>query len=205
MQTANVVWYFHEADFNFEVNMNKKTFTAPLSIKAIDGENETGEFEAVFATLNVKDWHGDVTIPGAFIPGQEVVIEGWNHDYSLPVGKGKIIEDGNEAKLVGRFILETDGGKDHYRTVKELGGIVEWSYTFEIIESDKGTLNGEPVQYLKALDVWGVAPVTRGAGMGTRTTMIKAQGKTEDEASDGKPSGVSPAVIKLQIDLLEIE
>jgi hypothetical protein len=185
--------------------MNQKTFTSPLNIKALgDGETETGEFEAVFATMNIKDWHGDVTLPGAFGDGQEVVIEGWNHDYSLPVGKGRIIEDGNEAKLVGRFILETDGGKDHYRTVKELGGIAEWSYTFEILDAESGTMDGESVQYLKPLDVWGVAPVTRGAGKGTRTTMIKSQDKTpEGEAEKRKPSGME--VIKLRIDILELE
>lgn len=71
-------------------------------------------------------------------------------------------------------------------------------------------MDGQPVQYLKALDVWGVAPVTRGAGKGTRTTMIKSQeGKeqSEGEVENDKPSEsvLSPSVIQVQIDLIKLE
>ena len=43
--------------------MPKKTFTAPLELKA---DGQPGEFKAVFSTLNVIDLDKDVTVPGAF-------------------------------------------------------------------------------------------------------------------------------------------
>jgi len=157
----------------------KKTYTGRIELKA-DGED--GAFRSVFATFNVRDHDGDVTVPGAFQDGQEVVVEGWNHDYGLPTGKGVIGSDENQAWVDGKFFLDTEAGKETYSTLKALGGLEEWSYTFMIEDADWGELNGEEVNYLRRLDVWGVAPVTRGAGIGTRTVALKsAAGLDEDE------------------------
>jgi hypothetical protein len=122
----------------------------------------------------VVDHDGDVTRPGAFTDGQEVVIEGWNHDYGLPPGKGVIHSNEREAWVEGQFFLDTTSGKDHYRTLKNLAGLEEWSYTFEVEQGQRGEFNGEDVYYLEKMDVWGVAPVTRGAGIGTRTVALKS-------------------------------
>jgi len=150
--------------------MNRKTFRAPIVLKA-DGEE--GTFRSVFAQFNVVDHDGDVTQPGAFQEGAEAVIEGWNHDWGLPVGKGVIHSNEREAWIEGRFFLDTALGKDHYLTLKGLEGLEEWSYTFDIEEAESGEFDGERVRFLKGLDVWGVAPVTRGAGIGTRTVALK--------------------------------
>lgn len=156
-----------------------KTFMAPIQLKA-DGDD--GSFRAVFARFNEIDHDGDVTLPGAFQDGQQVVVEGWNHDYSLPVGKGAIHADTDQAWIDGQFFLDTEMGKATYATLKSLGGLEEWSYTFDIEEAERGTFQEERVTFLKALDVWGVAPVTRGAGIGTRTISLKgAGGLTDDE------------------------
>lgn len=153
--------------------MKKKIFTAPILFKQ-DGEE--GEFTAEFATLDVIDHDGDVTRQGAFHDGQETLIEPWNHNYGeLPVGKGVIREKDDKAVVEGRFFLDTQSGMEHYRVVKNLGPLQEWSYTFEIEESSLGQHEGQDVQFLESLDVWGVAPVTRGAGIDTRTTTIKNQ------------------------------
>lgn len=158
--------------------MKQKIFRAPIELKA---NGEPGEFRSVFATFNVVDHDGDVTLPGAFREGQEAVVEGWNHDYGLPPGKGTIHADEEKAWVDGRFFLDTAVGKDHYTTLKNLEGLEQWSYTFTVEESETGEFEGQDVQYLKALDVWGVAPVTRGAGIGTRTVALKGAGFTEDE------------------------
>ena len=184
--------------------METKKYKANLELKA---EGEPGDFVAEFATLNVKDLHNDVTVPGAFSE-QTVFIEGWNHDYSLPVGEGTIFEEGDKAKIKGKFFLTTTPGRDHYETVKSATG-VQWSYTFRVIESEKGVFEGEDVQFLRKMDVVGVAPVTRGAGIGTRTLSIKSKTdepeKPEGEVVTDKPSGVSPAVKLIQIEILELE
>lgn len=169
--------------------MEKKTFTAPIKL---DDGNE-GTFRSVFSTLGVIDHDEDVTRPGAFKEGQEVVVEGWNHDYGLPVGKAVIHQSETEAWADGRFILETQAGRDHYTTLKALGGIEEWSYTFSIDDAEFGKVDGRDVRFLNALDVWGIAPVVRGAGINTRTMALKSAKRalpshstaTTDAAWDG--------------------
>lgn len=149
-----------------------KSYQGRIQFKA--DSDETGEFTCEFATLNVKDHDGDVTVPGAFHDGQETIIEAWNHTYDqLPVGKAVIHEVGSKARAEGRFFLDTQGGLEHYRVVKQLGSLQEWSYTFEIEKSEQGDFEGEKVRLLRGLDVWGVAPVQRGAGIDTRTVSIK--------------------------------
>jgi len=189
-------------------------------IKFQKDADETGEFRAEFATLNVIDHDGDVTMPGAFQDGQETLIEPWNHNYSqLPVGKGVIHEDGDKAVIEGQFFLDTVGGMEHYKTVKAIGELQEWSYTFDIEDSGHGEFDGEDVLFLRKLDVWGVAPVQRGAGIDTRTTDIKAAkdnkdsasggasddaGDGEGEAGDGKPSERDPRDVQVQLDILKL-
>jgi hypothetical protein len=148
----------------------RKTFTAPIELKS-DGEE--GTFRSVFASLNVIDHDGDVIRPGAFQEGQEVVVENWNHGYDLPPGKGVIHSDEEKAWIDGRFFLETTQGKDMYLTLKELDGLEEWSFTFDIEKAERGVFEGEDVRFLDMLDTWGVAPVTRGAGIGTETVALK--------------------------------
>ncbi len=151
----------------------RKTYRGTMELKE---DGDAGTFRSVFAQFNVVDHDGDVTLPGAFHEGQPVVIEGWNHDYGLPVGKGVIHSNEREAWVDGAFFLDTTTGRDHYNALKGLAGIEEWSYTFEIEESDRGDFDSERVRFLKMMDVWGVAPVTRGAGLGTRTLALKSAG-----------------------------
>jgi phage head maturation protease len=151
--------------------METKTFKAPLGFKA-DGDK--GEFEAVFATLNVIDWDGDVTLPGAF-GEQRVLLEAWNHNYAMPpVGKGQIFERENEAIVAGRFFMDTSAGAEHYTVAKELGEMQEFSYTFNILDAAPGVFDGQTVRFLKRLEVIGVGQVSRGAGIATRLTAIKS-------------------------------
>jgi len=165
--------------------MEQKIFRAPIELKANGNE---GEFRAEFATLNVIDHHVEVTEPGAFQNGQEVIIEPWNHGWALPAGKGIIQSDGAKAWVEGQFFVDTDAGRENYRTVKNLGPLAEWSYSFDILESGEGEFNGQQVRFLRKLDVVGVGPVTRGAGIDTRTVEIKSIEQIETEAGNGKAS-----------------
>jgi hypothetical protein len=156
--------------------MLHKTAIGRVEFKA--ASDETGEFSAVFATLNVIDKDGDVTLPGAFTNGEEVLISSYQHQSwngALPVGDGVIREAGNEAIVDGKFYLDTPDGLAHYRTVKRLGAKVEYSYGFDVMESDYGTFEGREVQFLKAMKVHEVSPVLIGAGVNTRTLDIKAR------------------------------
>lgn len=186
----------------------KKTYKAAMDFK---GDDKPGEFEAVFATLNVIDLDEDVTVPGAFYEGQEVIIEPWNHSWDLPAGKGAIHADDEKAWVEGEFFLDTEAGRENYRTVKNLGPLAQWSYTFQIEARSQGDFEGQNVQFLEKLDTIGVSPVTRGAGINTGTQSIKSGSDPdpdpdpspdpEGETDSGKPSGDLLA----EIDLLEIQ
>lgn len=150
--------------------------------KALTGveikDAEKGTVQAVFATLDVVDLDGDVTVKGAFEDGAPVRISAYGHsswEGELPVGKGTIRESGSEAILDGQFFLNTTHGRDHFETVKELGDLMQWSYGFDIIERSDPPKNADPAwrQTLQKLKVHEVSPVLLGAGVNTRTLAVK--------------------------------
>lgn len=139
---------------------------------------DSGEVEAVFATFNVRDHDGDVTVPGAFQDGAPVRISAYNHGSSLgpslPVGKGSIRVTDEAAVMSGKFFLDTTQGRDTFTVVKEMGDLQEWSYAYDILDAEMGTHEGQPAQFLRQLVVNEVSPVLLGAGIGTRTLSTKS-------------------------------
>lgn len=136
------------------------------------------QIEAVFATLNVKDHDGDVTVPGAFENGAPVRMSAFNHTSwsgALPVGKGRIYEEGNEVIFRGEF-FNTQAAQDTRETVKGLGELAEFSYGFDTLGSERGEFQGEQVRFLTNLKTHEVSPVLKGAGIGTRLLAIKEYG-----------------------------
>ena len=165
----------------------RKSFTG-IELK----KDKPGHFVARIATLNVIDKDGDVTLPGAFPEGKEILIPAYQHGSwmgELPVGKGVVHEKGEEVLVEGDFNLNTTGGKDTYETVKFSPELQEWSYGFRILEKDEDTeFNGNHVwRILKKVDVFEASPVLRGAGMNTATLAVKSaksdlsQGEIKDE------------------------
>lgn len=159
-----------------------------IELKARASEvKQTGEgrVQAVFATMNVIDKDGDVTIPGAF-GEQEVVIVPAHNWGSVPLGKGTIREIGEEAIADLRFNLESQTAAEWFSALKfdlENGTkLQEWSYGFTVKESEWGDHEGERVRFLKRMDVHEVSPVLVGAGENTRTLAVKS-------ANDRRPLG----------------
>lgn len=154
---------------------DRKTFAGRVELKGTDGT-----IEAVFATLNVIDHDGDVTLPGAFKAGAEVVIGSWGHKtQEPPIGAGTIVVDAREARVRGRLFIETTHGRDAYSTLKGLGALAEWSYVFAVREHEYGVHLGRRVRFLKALDVFSVDPVLAGAGINTRTVTLKRDWRSD--------------------------
>lgn len=192
--------------------MLKKTYRSAIELKE---DGDPGEFRAVFSTFNVIDHDGDVTLPDAFEDGQKVRISYWGHRWQdLPVGKGAIHQDEEKAWVDGQFFLDTAGGQETYKTVKNLGDLQEWSYGFDILESHQGKFEEQDVQFLEKLTVYEVSPVMLGAGIGTGTEAIKEQsdagdaGDSDNAEGDegqtgnaGDPSGAPPRVISTTIDI----
>jgi len=144
-----------------------------------------GSVLAVFSTFNVIDKDGDVTLPDAFEDGSPVKISAWGHQwYELPVGRGVIQVDESKAAMDGRFFMDTTGGADTYRTVKGLEELQEWSYGFNVVESETGEFEGQQVRFLKKMEVFEVSPVMRGAGVDTVTLAIKGAELTYEQGAD---------------------
>lgn len=167
------------------------------SLARVEIKDETkGEVEAVFATLDVVDKDGDITRKGAFEEGAEVLISAYNHktwEGALPVGKGTIHEVGGDVVLKGQFFLNTTGGRDTFEVVKAMGSRGEWSYGFNVDESEPGDHEGKSVRVLKKMSVYEVSPVMRGAGVNTRTTYAKSFNDEISEAVDAVSAAVKSA------------
>jgi hypothetical protein len=151
--------------------MHTKQF-GQVEIKSAD----KGEVSAVFSTFNVIDKDGDVTLPGAFTDGAEVVISSYGHTSwggMLPVGTGTIRTTDTEAVLDGKFFLDTTAGKDTFQVVKQLAGRQQWSYGYDVDDSAPGVHEGQDVRLLKRMTVHEVSPVLVGAGVNTRTLATK--------------------------------
>lgn len=152
--------------------------TKTLSNVRIKNE-DLGQIEAVFSTLDVVDHDGDLTVKGAFTDGAAVVISAYGHrswDGELPLGKGTIRESGDEVVLDGEFFMDTTHGRDAFLTVKALSeaGLQEWSYSLEDVEAERRTVGGKSVRVIKKVTVKEVSPVLRGAGIDTRTLVAKS-------------------------------
>lgn len=178
--------------------------------KALTGveikDADQGLVSAVFATLNVVDSDGDVTVPGAFEDGAEVRISSFGHTSwggALPAGKGKIRVEGDEAILDGQLFLNTTHGRDHFETLKEMGPLMEWSYGFDILESGDGEHDDSKVRFLRKLKVHEVSPVLLGAGVDTRTLSVKEHLTFTDEAMALHASAES--LVKRVTSLAEVE
>ena len=154
------------------------TKLAPATFSLKEGESGSGAIRVEFATLNVVDKDGDVTLPGA-IGKQDVRIQPYGHDtYSASIGKGSVSEIGGKAVLEGMLNLAMPEGKSAYESLKfdiEHGpSLQEWSYTFKLLEWDYRELDGEPSRHLKSLKIYSVDPVFIGAGDNTRTLSVKS-------------------------------
>lgn len=148
-----------------------------LKVRIKDAEK--GIVEAVIAKLGVKDKDDDFTLPGAF-GDQTVLVSSYGHGSwmgEMPVGKGKITEKGDEAVAEMRFFMSTTHGRDHFEVVKHAGELQEWSYGFGPPETGEVTEELRQIgvrRVLKKVKVDEVSPVLKGAGVDTRTLVVKS-------------------------------
>ncbi len=139
-------------------------------------EESEGRVTAIFATLNSVDKDGDVTVPGAF--GEQEVLIVPSHQWShVPLGKGRIRERGDKAVADLQLNQELPSAKEWLSALKfdlENGQpLMEWSYGYDVKDSELGEFEGQTVRFLKNLEVHEVSPVLVGAGEGTQTMVAK--------------------------------
>lgn len=149
-------------------------------VKAAPAEVSTdlkGNVVIAFAKLNVIDSDGDVTLPGAF-PSKEVPLSAWGHATwqpgFLPIGRGRISEERGRAIFRGKMFLSTQAGRETFDVLRELGPLSEFSYGYNVADSDRGMFEGQMVRFLRRLLVHEVSPVLRGAGLDTGVLEMSA-------------------------------
>ncbi len=156
--------------------MKLKTFSTLLKGTA------EGTGRVVFATLDVVDKDGDVTIPGAF--GNQTAKLVGAHDWSQPsIGLAKVSEDGTDAVADIQFNLQMEAAKNWWQSLKfnfDNGINQEFSYGFDILKESFQERDGRQVRVLEKLKVHEISPVMVGAGVGTRIQTMKS-GRTMEQ------------------------
>jgi len=150
--------------------MNTKTVRAGLTLKETGAP---GAVSAVFSTFGVVDGDNDIVLATALTHGQAVPMT-WAHNWAMPVGKGLVQVQPEQAVFEGAFFLDTDAGLEAYKTVKAMGPLQEWSWGFRVIDAGYEQRDEKFVRVIKRAEVFEVSPVLVGAGVGTYTVGIKS-------------------------------
>ncbi|QDP46747.1 MAG: putative prohead protease [Prokaryotic dsDNA virus sp.] len=164
-------------------NKEWKSITDPIFTDEVEGK-----VEAVFSVFNTVDSDGDVVLPKSIKSGygDKGVAMVWGHDWKDVIGRGEIVQDNDKAVFKGQFIMDTERGREAYNTVKAMGDLQQWSFGYEVLDSENGVFkkDGEAevdVRYLKNLKVWEVSPVLVGANQETYTLAVKEDKEEEKE------------------------
>jgi hypothetical protein len=124
----------------------------------------------------VVDSDGDVNVAGAF-PSIDVPFSAWGHGSwepgQLPIGRGRIKEEGRWAIFRGR-LFDTAAGRESFATLKELGELAQFSFGYNVLDYEIGSVAGKAARFVKKYDVFEVSPVMRGAG--TATGLVETSG-----------------------------
>lgn len=157
--------------------MNTKTVRAGLTLKET---GEPGAVSAVFSTFGVVDSDNDIVLATALTHGQAVPMT-WAHNWAMPVGKGLVQVQPEQAVFEGAFFLDTDAGLEAYKTVKAMGPLQEWSWGFRVVDAGYEQRDEKFVRVIKRADIFEVSPVLVGAGVGTYTLGIKGGSPLTDQ------------------------
>jgi len=175
--------------------MDVKTFA--FQVKGVDVEE--GIFSGYASTFGVRDEYGDVVMPGAFAKtlqeNAQRVRVCWMHGWDNPIGKPVVMEEHGRDRLprellerapeatgglyVEARISQTTQGRDALVLMRD-GVVDELSIGYDPIKTERGELNGEPVNYLRELRLWEFSPVTWGANHAALVTGMKALGLPPD-------------------------
>lgn len=153
----------------------------------IKQDGDAGIVVARFATFNVIDRDGDITIPGAFGDQKSLVLYHHLRDQP-PLGRAEIYEQGEAALARLTFNLKMDSGREVFESVKMSDELQEYSYGYNVIQHRYGLHRvGEAeheVRYLEKLEVHEISPVIAGAGINTGTVDIKSMKAERRETID---------------------
>lgn len=162
-------------------------------------ESGEGEVVAAFSIFNELDTDGDVVLSSAFKDGQEVGMV-WSHQWgSRAIGKGTIRVQDDRAVFDGKFFTDTFDGAEAYKTVKNMGGLQEWSWGFRVTDSDIVEDEDSPLGYkriIKGTEVYEVSPVLVGANRNTGTLSVKASSESFKSFVEAEIERLLPIIVE---------
>lgn len=156
------------------MELENKTRIALTYLKELTA---AGEGLAVISTFNQVDYDGDVTLPGTF--GNQIVsIVPSHHWQHVPLGKARVHEKAASARAFFKLNLDIPAARDWHSAMRfDLEHlqppVLEWSYSFRVLDAEMGELAGKRVRFLKKLRLDEISPVLRGASVSTRTLALK--------------------------------
>lgn len=149
--------------------MEHKFLTAPFDVKNV-GTN--GQFSGRASVYGVRDYYGDVVMPGAFTKslaqlGGEIVVLN-QHDPADPIGKAKLTDRNDGLWATGQLVLDLPSARDAYVRLqsKLISGI---SIGYETL---KESFSGD-VRQLHEIRLLEISLVTFPANQFARVTDVK--------------------------------
>lgn len=145
----------------------------PFEVKQLD---ETGVITGYGSVFGVEDWYQDIVMPGAFDKSlaERRPLMLWQHDSRQPIGVWNVArEDRKGLYLEGRFVLETQAGREAHALTKA-GALDGLSIGYETLRYEYDEKTG--VRKLLEVDLWEVSPVSFPANEAARIQAVKSRG-----------------------------
>ena len=174
-----------------------------------EGEEENkGYLKAVIATTGVIDRHGDRLVKGS-IGSQDVVLSAYGHatikSGELPIGRGKVYEEGDKVYFEGRFFMDIQKSAETYDVIKRVADLQEYSFSLHDIDYRIVKESSKSIFEITKTTVKETSPVLRGAGIGTGTVIVKDNENTEDMESENKTLKEQNETLKAENESLKAE
>ena len=171
------------------------------------GGDQPGYFKALVAVFNNVDDGGDRIIPGAFRkslksnPRPPII---WSHQWQIPpIGqtlKARETESGLE--IEGQLLLEDPGISGQYANSVlsgfKAGALKEFSFAFDVTDSEEVEEKGKTVRELKSLNVFEVGPTL--IGMNRETALLEVASNGVNVVDD-----IARKVVTLLLDAEEFK
>jgi hypothetical protein len=142
---------------------------------------------ALVAKTGEVDREGDMAADGSFPDGANVLVSDYNHSAvpmlgptRRPVGKGVLNVEGRDVVAKVNYFPD-DNSQASLETVRNTGGLQEWSFVASIRDEKIEEVDGRAVRVFLNLDPYEVSPVLKGGGNSTRTLAMKSLSTVQDE------------------------
>lgn len=169
-----------ESSMDNELEFKDETLDVQFDIKALDADEEKGEFSGYGSIFGNKDLGNDVVVEGAFAQsigkkGAKAVKMLYQHRPDEPIGVfDEIIEDRRGLKVKGRLAMGTQRGREVYELMK-MGAIDGLSIGYRVDAKGYDYDDKRKRRYLKSVDLMEISAVTFPMNPKARVAQVKAE------------------------------